>query len=169
MRESDVGGTLGHMTVVREVTADEWPVWREVRLRSLLDSPAAFGSTYEHELGFTESFWRERLGNPEAVSVLAWQGNAPVGIGAGFQDLPGLLHVVAMWVAPQARGRGVAHLVLDALRDWAGVRRLRLHLDVESSNVVARRCYEAYGFRATGTTQPLREGAEEVTERMLLS
>ena len=156
------------MTVVREVTADEWPVWREVRLRSLLDSPAVFGSTYEHELGFTEDFWRERLGDPEAVSVLAWQGDAPVGIGAGFQDLPGLLHVVAMWVAPQARGQGVAHLVLDALRAWADVRRLGLHLDVESYNSAARRCYEAYGFRATGETKPLREGSDEVTERMLL-
>ena len=144
-------------------------MWREVRLRSLLDSPRAFGATFEEEQGFTERLWRERLANPDGVSVLAWHDDVPVGIGAGFQDVPGHLHVVAMWVSPQARGRGVAHLVLDALREWADVRRLRLHLDVESSNVVARRCYEAYGFRATGATQRLREGTEAVTERMLLT
>ena len=63
----------------------------------------------------------------------------------------------------------MAHLVLDALRAWADVRRLGLHLDVESSTVVARRCYEAYGFRGTGATEPLREGSDEVTERMLLT
>lgn len=153
------------MTEVRELTADEWALWRAVRLRSLLDSPGAFGSTHEREVGFTEQLWRERLADPEAVSLLAWRDDEPVGIGAGFQDEPGYLHVVAMWVAPAARGQGVAHLVLDALRAWAGARRLRLHLDVETSNGAARRCYEAYGFVATGTTTPLRKG---VKERMVL-
>lgn len=157
------------MTVVREPTADEWAVWRDVRLRSLLDSPGAFGSTYDHELRFTERFWRARLADPEGASMLAWDADAPVGIGAGFQDLPGHLHVVAMWVAPAARGHRVAHLLLDAIRVWADTRRLRLHLDVESTNVAARRCYETYGFRTTGETRPLREGAPEVTERMVLS
>lgn len=164
-----LGATLGSMTVVRELTADDWAVWREVRLRSLLDSPGAFGSTYEREMEFTEQFWRLRLGDPDAVSVLAWQDDAPVGIGGGFQDIPGHLHVVAMWVAPHARGQGVAHLVLDALRSWAVERRLRLHLDVESANHAARRTYEKYGFRATGITSPLRDGSPDITERMVLT
>ena len=162
------GAILGRMTVVRELTADDWAIWRDVRLRSLLDSPTAFGSTYERELEFTEVTWRERLGDPDAVSVLAWQDDAPVGIGAGFQDLPGYLHVVAMWVAPHARGRGVAHLTLDALRSWAEQRRLLLHLDVQSANHAARRAYETYGFQATGTTRPLREGSPDITERMVM-
>ena len=157
------------MTIVRELTAEDWAVWKEVRLRSLLDSPGAFGSTYERELEYHEQFWRARIGDPEAVCVLAWRDNEPVGIGGGFQDLPGHLHVVAMWVAPHARGQGVAHLVLDALRSWAGERRLVLHLDVESANDAARRTYETYGFVATGETSPLREGSSGITERMLLS
>ncbi len=157
------------MTVVRKATADDWPTWREVRLRSLLESPGAFGSTYEREMAFTEQFWRARLGNPDAISVLAWQDDAPVGIGGGFQDRPGHLHVVAMWVVPHVRGQGVAHLVLDALRNWAEERRLLLHLGVESSNDSARRTYEAYGFTATGATSPLRDGSPEVTERMVLT
>lgn len=168
MRGTGVRCDPGRMTLVRVLTADDCAVWREVRLRSLLDSPGAFGSTYEHELGFTEQFWRARLGDPEGVSVLAWRDDSPIGIGGGFQDLPGHLHVVAMWVAPHARRQGVAHLVLDALRGWADERRLRLHLDVETANTAARRTYEAYGFLATGTTSPLREGVSELTERMVL-
>jgi ribosomal protein S18 acetylase RimI-like enzyme len=73
-----------------------------------------------------------------------------------------------MWVAPQARRQGVAHVVLDALRSWADERRLLLHLDVETANEAARRLYEAYGFRPTGATSPLREGVAEVAERMVL-
>jgi ribosomal protein S18 acetylase RimI-like enzyme len=59
--------------------------------------------------------------------------------------------------------------VLDALRSWAGERRLVLHLNVESANDAARRTYETYGFVATGETTPLREGSSRITERMLLS
>jgi RimJ/RimL family protein N-acetyltransferase len=62
----------------------------------------------------------------------------------------------------------VAHAVLDALRCWAEDRRLLLHLDVQSANHAARRAYETYGFRATGTTRPLREGSPDITERMVL-
>ena len=64
------------------------------------------------------------------------------------RDLPGHLHVVAMWVAPHARGRGVAHLVLGALRSWAEGRGLLLHLDVENANEPARRLYG--GLRLPG-------------------
>jgi GNAT superfamily N-acetyltransferase len=154
---------------VREPTADDWAVWREVRLRSLQDSPGAFGSTYEQELGLPEEFWRERLDDPGGVCVLAWQDGLPVGIGGGYQDLPGHLHVVAMWVSPERRGQRVSHLVLDHLRQWADRRGLRLHLDVETSNAAARRSYESYGFVGTGETEPLREGSSEVMERMVLS
>jgi ribosomal protein S18 acetylase RimI-like enzyme len=156
------------MTEVRELTGEDWLAWRVVRLRSLRDSPSAFGSTYARELGFTELTWRRRLDDPDAVSVLAQEGGSPVGIAAGFQDAPGRLHVVAMWVAPEARGRRVCHLLLDALRSWAEARGLRLHLDVESGNVAARRSYEAYGFVATGASHPLREGSPETTDRLLL-
>ena len=151
------------------VGGDDWPAWREIRLRALLDSPSAFGSTYAREIGFAESDWRRRLEEPDAVSVLVLDDGRPVGMGGAYQDQPGWLHVVAMWVDPVARGRGVAHLLLRALEGWAAERGLGLHLDVNTANAVARRFYERYGFVGTGETRPLREGAAEVKERMVLS
>ena len=147
---------------------DDWPTWRETRLRALLDSPSAFGSTYAREIRFVEPDWRRRLEDPEAVSVLVLDDDRPVGMGAAYQDRPGWLHVVAMWVAPGARGRGVAHDVLAAIERWAGDRHLRLHLDVSTTNPVARTAYERYGFHGTGETRPLRDGSTERVERMVL-
>ena len=37
---------------------------------------------------------------PTSVAVLAYRDGLPVGMGAGFGDLPGFVHVVAMWTVP---------------------------------------------------------------------
>jgi GNAT superfamily N-acetyltransferase len=146
----------------------DWTTWRDLRLRALRDSPSAFGSTYEREVDFTETQWRQRVGG-DGVAVLATVADDPVGMAGGFRDLPGLLHVIAMWVDPGHRRRGVSGALLRGLEEWADAHGLRLHLDVNTSNRAARTSYERYGFVATGETRPLREGSGEVVERMVLS
>ena len=153
---------------VRVAGPDGWATWRDLRLQALQDSPGAYGSTYARELAFAETDWIERLGDPTSVSVLAFAGDTAIGMGAGFSDLPGWLHVVAMWVDPGWRGLRVGHRVLDGVRDWADGRGLRLHLDVAHGNEPARSSYLAYGFTPTGETRPIREGATELVERMVL-
>ena len=152
---------------VRFAGADDWETWRDLRLRALQDTPGAFGSTYEREVGFDRSRWVERLAEPDGVSVLAWVDDTPAGMGAGFQDLPGFLHVVAMWTDPAYRGRGVGSAVLTAIEGWAGERGLRLHLDVHVANPGARALYERAGYVPTGELRPLREGSDELIERMV--
>ena len=146
---------------------EDWAAWRDLRLRALLDAPSAFGSTYEHEVGFGEGRWVERLGAKDGVAVLAWLDGMPVGMGAGFQDLPGSLHVVAMWTDPAYRGLGVGAAVLAAVRSWAAARGLRLHLDVNTTNAGARALYERSGYVGTGEVRPIREGSAELVERMV--
>jgi len=152
---------------VRRLSADDWELWRRLRLAALRESPSAFGSTVGREAAFGEDVWRERLDDGDSVTVLATYAGAPAGIGGGFRDLPGLLHVMAMWVRPRARGHRVAHAVLDGIRDYADEHGLGLHLDVAVSNAAAWRCYERYGFVATGQTRPIRDGSPELVERML--
>lgn len=163
---------------VRQTTADDWRTWRDLRLRALLDTPTAFGSTYEREAGFTESDWRGRAGglaNAVALgdgtagpAVLAYVGDVAVGMGGGFRDLPGWLHVVAMWTDPSWRGHGAGSAVLGHLKAWSATAGLCLHLDVETTNEGARRLYERAGFVATGETRPLRDGSSYRVERMVL-
>ena len=153
---------------VRVLGGDDWRGWREIRLAALRESPEAFGSTYARERDFGEDQWRSRLEDPSAVSVLASAAERSVGMAAGFQDLPGFLHVVAMWVAPTWRGRGVSHALLAQIESWADARGRRLHLDVSITNLAARHSYERFGFVATGETSPLREGSADLKERMVL-
>jgi len=150
---------------VRYGTEDDLALWRDVRLRSLADTPDAFGSTIERERAFTDDEWRARL-HPPAVLVLH-DGQA-VGLGGGFEVRAGVLLVVAMWLEPSWRGRGLSRRILDMVVEWARARDLDVELDVARGAPAARAAYERYGFAYTGAQSPIREGSDIVTDRMVL-
>jgi GNAT superfamily N-acetyltransferase len=145
---------------------EDWIAFRDIRLRSLLDSPDAFGSTYGEESSASEDSWREwaagRWRNGTAAVFLAEDEGRAVGTatGAAYDVAPGDAHVYAMWVAPDARGAGVGRALLDAVVRWARDRACgRLALTVTETNAVARAFYPACGFVETGNRAPLREGS----------
>lgn len=147
------------MSEVRRLGPDDWETFRAIRLRSLADSPDAFGSTLEREQGFTEADWRTRLSGP----VVVVDDPDPVAVGGTFDD-DGALHVWGMWTDPDHRGRGHARAVLDALVR-PGTPTV---LDVNVANTGARALYLRYGFVATGKLEPLRPGSEQRIELMVL-
>jgi predicted GNAT family acetyltransferase len=147
------------MATLRRLGPDDWEDFRDIRLRSLADSPDAFGSTLERELGFTEADWRRRLGGP----VYVVDDQHPVAVG-GIFDNDGTPHVWGMWTDPAHRGRGHARAILDALIPPD----TRAQLDVNVANGGARTAYERYGFVATGHLEPLRPGSDQRIERMVL-
>jgi GNAT superfamily N-acetyltransferase len=162
------------MTRVERLGEDDWVAFREIRLRSLLDSPDAFGSTYGEESSQVERAWRDwaagRWRGGDAVVFAVWGADAAVGTatGAEYETEPGVAHVYAMWVAPEARGAGVGRALLEAVAGWARGRGCeRLVLRVTETNGAARRFYAACGFAETGVREPLREGFEQ--DALLLS
>lgn len=153
------------MSEVRRVTEDDWETWREVRLRSLRDSPDAFGSTHVREVGFTESDWRGRLHRGPRVLVV--EDGHPVALGGGVPYPEGLM-VFGMWTDPAHRGRGYATAILDLVVGWARERDLPVVLHVNLSNPGARATYDRYGFEATGELEELRPGSDQRIELMRL-
>jgi GNAT superfamily N-acetyltransferase len=146
---------------------DDWVVFREIRLRSLLDSPDAFGSTYGEESSQTERAWRDwaagrwRGGMAQAFAGLDAAGDVVgTATGAEFDAEPGVGRLYAMWVAPDARGAGIGRVLVDAVTGWTRARGCtRLVLSVTETNEGARRFYEHCGFADTGERRPLREGS----------
>ena len=100
-------------------------VLKEVRLAALLDSPFAFGSTYDAEVGRTDEHWMHRAllassGRDSAV-FLAWIDGDAVGIVGAYRPDPStdVVELVSMWIAPRARRAGVGSMLVSAVIEWA--------------------------------------------------
>lgn len=134
-----------------------WRVHRGVRLAMLLDTPRAYGSTFAREAAFTDEQWLARM--EDVASWLAFRGELPVGSVTLIQFEEQAIDeacLVAMWVAPHARGTGVADALVAALLDHARASGLRrVTLDVAHENTAAIRFYERMGFVPTGITGSL--------------
>jgi ribosomal protein S18 acetylase RimI-like enzyme len=147
------------MADLRRLGPDDWAEFRDIRLRSLADSPDAFGSTLEREQAFTEDDWRRRVAGP----VYVVDDPHPVSVG-GIFDNDGTGQIWGMWTDPDHRGRGHARRILDAVTPLMPV--VQLHVNV--ANDAARAAYERYGFVGTGELEPLRPGSGQTMELMVL-
>lgn len=161
--------------IVRRFTADEWRMYRGLRLRALADSPDAFGSTLAREAAFPDSDWRNRLADgassPRALPLVALVDDAPAGLAwARIADSDtDVAHLYQVWVAPEHRGRGAGRLLVEAAIAWARESGLRaLLLDVTVSNGAAVQLYRRLGFTDAGDTQPMREGSALRSQPMQL-
>ena len=144
------------LTVCR-VEPSLWQVVRGVRLAMLLDTPLAYGSTFAREVAFPDELWVERMQHSDAW--LAFEGEQPVGAVTLYHapdQAEDEAHLVAMWVASHARGRGVADSLVETLLDHARQKGLRrVTLDVADDNSRAIGFYERTGFTRTGRTGEL--------------
>jgi ribosomal protein S18 acetylase RimI-like enzyme len=160
--------TLGRErgTIVRRAVVGDEGILRDLRLQAMTDAPEAFGSTYERELARTPEDWRQWM-SPGATFILE-DAHGPRGLVAGRRDaaVASLVHLMAMWVHPDARGSGAADALVAAVIAWAQTEGAAVvQLDVIEANLRARRLYERHGFRLTGRPR-LRERDGQVERRM---
>jgi GNAT superfamily N-acetyltransferase len=141
------------MAPIERLARSGWEVYRDVRLAALEDAPAAFGSRLDAERERTEAEWRARL-ERRTQFVVRDDGRTIATVGCLDED--GAVELVSMWVAPDARGTGVADRLVGAVLDAA---RDRGHgttvLWVSDGNRAAERLYERHGFVRTGRVQPI--------------
>lgn len=93
---------------LRVLTADDWQLWRELRLAALAEAPDAFGSRLADGQGDgdREERWPSRLAIQGSHHLVAELAGIPVGMASGVPAAdPRAKELIAMWVSPSARGR----------------------------------------------------------------
>jgi ribosomal protein S18 acetylase RimI-like enzyme len=125
---------------------------KPLRLRALREDPDSFGSTLEREQDRADADWDIWVRN----TLIAFDGDTAVGM-ANIKIEAHEAEIFGMWVAPEARQRGVGEQLLRALLERAGERPITLC--VAEGAHAARRLYERMGFKPTGNTGTLRPGS----------
>jgi ribosomal protein S18 acetylase RimI-like enzyme len=151
---------------IRPVRADEWERWREVRVRMLREESAYFSSRWEDVARQPESYWRDWVeaaaaGATRCLYVVEEDGRWVGAVGCHLRVDPSETQLISMWVAPAARGRGIAQELIRAVAAWARDHGCEgVYLFVQEANAPARRLYEQAGFRPTGEREqlPTRRG-----------
>ena len=160
---------------IRILAVTDWEVYRTLRLCSLKDSPDSFGSTYEREAEYADEEWQSRLDPAgraaNTLPLLASVDDSPSGLAWGLvhDPDPSTAYVYQMWVAPEARGRGLGRALLDRIVLWAGERKLdAVSLTVTTTNTPAIALYASLGFVPDGETKELRPGSPLSVQPMVL-
>lgn len=142
------------------MSPDDWQLYRLVRRRALDEDPQAFTSTLAQwsGKGDTEQRWRSLLEKQHVLNLIAMLDGRPVGTASGIPgDGPSSKTIVAMWVAPEARGKGIARELIAAVESWAGNGGAStVRLSVMSDNTSAIGFYEKLGFAFDAVAQRLR-------------
>jgi len=144
---------------VRVLQEDEWPSYRDVRLRALRESPEAFVASAEEEEAFEDSVWMTRM--ERSRRILAEDGDRVIGVvsvGTGHRtNIPGAGELFGLWVEPPRRGTGVARKLMEkaaAVGREVGLRQLVYWVGTDNGRAVA--FASSFGFRPTDDRRPMR-------------
>ena len=158
-----------HAITCVELLADDWERVRDIRLQSLLDSPHAFGGTYDNEIAFDEARWR--LEFAKQAFIISSVNGEDAGI-MYVENLAGdfgaTCWIGGCWTNPKFRGVGLMRSMFDYLdheassRDW-----LVQGLGVWTDNDSAITAYEKLGFIEMGGPQPSSRQPGKFYQRMI--
>lgn len=143
------------------VSPDDWESHRDVRLAMLQDAPDAFWFTYADEAAYDEADWRERIEGAWLVQARDASGVlGSAGLGSHWEpERATTATLFGMYVAPEARGRGVGEALVRAVLEHA--RRLgksEVVLEVTSPTRRRRPCTRGAGSCAPARSTTTRDG-----------
>lgn len=154
----------------RRLTSADLGAYRAVRNEGLTNDACSFRISVADDDAQGEAAWKKRLDEDYVVAVE--DGGRILGIG-GFSRMSGTKtdHKGLIWgmsVRPEARGKGVGDLVLQALVTHAQKVVHQLRLTVVATNPRAIAFYQRHGFRLYGVeTESIRHEGGFLDEALM--
>lgn len=162
------------MVTIRPMLSDDWSLHREVRLQSLLESPHAFGSSYERELKRSDDEWESIINTALASGhnhVFFAEVDAVIG-GLVWCKLSAtennLAEIFQMWVNPKYRGSSIGRQLLQAAIDCAAQHKATIiRLEVTALNRPVIGFYQSQGFQLMDSIEPINHTNHDAQSQLM--
>ncbi|QJD84418.1 GNAT family N-acetyltransferase [Cohnella herbarum] len=161
---------------IRLLSAEDAEIYRELRLHSLKENPAAFLTSFEMEIAKPfEQIQRNLSPTDNRFTLGAFNVNELIGMVTFVRGSnPKTMHkgnVFAMYVSSIYRGNGIGKMLIDELikraSQYDGLE--RINLTVISNNSAAKRLYEKVGFVGYGIERnALKSGVHYWDEELMV-
>ncbi|WP_347900832.1 GNAT family N-acetyltransferase [Pseudomonas purpurea] len=154
---------------IRLTDEKDWMLLKQVRLAALLDTPTAFGVSYQTAAHYSDEQWKERASSAAGPQFwLAIKEGKPVGMIGGGVSQTNRYNLIGMWVEPAARGSGVATELVEAVKSRAKENgHACVFLDVSPDNARASSFYLKQGFSFIDEWEPLVSHPHIMVQTML--
>lgn len=153
---------------IRSTETEDWMLLTQVRLAALLDTPTAFGVSYQTAAAYTDEQWKVRASSTGTVFWLALDKGRPVGMIGAAVNSAHRFNLIGMWVDPAARGSGVATQLVEVVKARATAEGFdRVFLDVSPDNARASNFYLKQGFIFMDEWEPLESHPYITVQTML--
>ena len=138
--------------VIRVLQLEEWSILREMRLRTLTQSPQAFGGNLALESEWTPQQWQDQLKKFDyVVANISEENVGGLSIEILDGDFGATCWIGSCWVDEAFRGQGVLRSIISYVDSRAVEKNWQIQgLGVWVDNLSAIAAYEKLGFVATG-------------------
>jgi ribosomal protein S18 acetylase RimI-like enzyme len=165
--------------LIRPLTVADAQTFWDLRLRAFAESPASFNTSPDewrtHPLSDVERLLSGETGSPSDIVLGAFESKLCGHVALRRELRRKLIHratLSSFYVAPEVRGRGIGHRLLQELLDHARSQPdlIIVELTVMTDNQHALSLYRRFGFQRYGY-QPRAVKAENVyrdEERLML-
>lgn len=140
--------------LIRQLSVEDGPAYRAIRLEALANHPEAFLSSAE---AFAQKSDADIVETLKALTIFgAFLPDGSLGGINAFLGNEGQKDrhrgwMIQVYVKPKHRGTGMSRALVENLLDYAKDRVIQIHLGVWSENEPAIRLYKKLGFEVYGT------------------
>lgn len=144
---------LSNGITYRQLLVDDWKEMKENRLESLLDSPAAFGGSFEEESIKEDDYFKMKLANNVIFGAFK-DGKLAGTVGFMRHNTDRYRHrgkIFGVYTTPSARGLGISRKLMEMTIEYAKTVVVWVELQVWTENPGALAMYTKLGFIVYGT------------------
>lgn len=141
---------------IRQLTENDWPLYREIRMDALAREPCFFADS-EDESNFVSENWIERINNGNGALFGLFHNGQIIGLTSIHRenDDPKSYRawMGSSYIKPEFRGHHLSELLFDTRIEWARKQGNIIALVVahREENLVSKKAIQHYGFKFIGS------------------